>query len=104
MNVQLKRTFAASVRKQLDRYPVWEPGTPLALGDYGVLRDKTLHKLGNLHALGITFSKTRGNEARYQFQSRGTRVNEAHASGSVKASGLGAPLRSSIELRFDEEH
>lgn len=104
MNAQLKRRFAASVRKQLDRYAVWEPGAPLALGDYGVLRDKTLHKLGNINALDITFSEISGNETLYQFQSQGTRVSEAHASGSVQALGLGVPLQASIELRFDVEH
>jgi len=104
MNVQLKRDFAASVRKQLDRYPVWEPGALFTLGDYGVLRDKTLKKLGNIQAFGITFSKASGNETLYQFQSKGTKLIEAHASGSVEPAGLGAPLRSSIELRFDEEH
>ena len=104
MNVQLKRDFAASVRKQLDRYPVWELGTPFALGDYGVLRDKTLHKLGNIQAFGIGFSKTSGNETPYQFQSLGTRVIEAHASGSAEPAGIGAPLRSSVELQFNDEH
>lgn len=103
LNVQLKRDYSASVRKQLDRFPVWEPGAPFALGDYGVLRDKTLHKLGNIHAFGITFSKASGNETPYQFQSEGTKLIEAHGSGSVDLHALGSPLRSSLELRFDQE-
>ncbi len=103
MNVQLKRDFASAIRKQLDRYAVWEPGAPLALGDYGVLRDKTLYQLGNIRALGVTFAEIGGNETPYQYQSKGTNMIEGHVSGSIQPSGMAAPLRLSLELRFEEE-
>jgi hypothetical protein len=104
MSVQLRRDFARSVRTQLDRYPVWEPGARFELGDYGVLRDKTLHTLGNIRAFDVEFSVVSGSETPYQFQSKGISVIEGHASGSVEPSGLDAPLRASLELQFGEEH
>lgn len=65
MNVQLKKDFATSVRRQLDRYPVWEPGAPFELGAYGVLRDRTLHKLVNIREFGVAFSVLKVNETPY---------------------------------------
>jgi hypothetical protein len=102
--MKLKSDFAASIRKQLDRYPVWEPGAPLGLGDYGVLRDKTLHILGNIRSIGIEFRKTTGNETTYQFASNGTHLTSAQASGSVTPPGLGTGVNVSMELQFKEEH
>jgi len=104
MSVRLKSDFAVSVRRQLDRYPVWEPGAPFALGDYGILRDKTLHKLGSIKKFGVTFPSIIGTETFYQFSSKGTSLLEAHASGSVTLPSVSAPLKSSVELRFEEEH
>jgi len=104
MSVQLKHDFAASVRRQLDRYAVWEPGEPFALGDYGVLRDKTLHKLGNIRAFSVTFATIRGAETHYQFASQGTSLIGAHANASLKPFGLSAPVLASLELRFSEDH
>jgi hypothetical protein len=104
MNVQLKKDFASSVRKQLGRYPVWEPGAPIELGDYGVLRAKTFHKLGNIKAFGISFSETVGSETPYQFSSEGTTLVGAQAGGSVTPPGLAAAVKLSAELQFKEEH
>jgi len=104
MSVDLKSDFANAIRKQLDRYPVWQPGAPFALGDYGVLRDKTLYKLGNIRKFGVAFSKESGNEAPFQFQSKGTSLVGSHVSGSIEPSGLVAPIQASFELLFNEEH
>ncbi len=104
MPVHLKRDYSLSVRRQLDRYPVWEIGSPVSLGDYGVLRDKTFHKLGNIHGLGETFSTAHGAEMPYQFSTVGTSLVAATATGVVSPGGISAPIRAAVELRFTEEH
>lgn len=104
MTPHLKSDFAASVRKEIDRYAVWEPGAPFRLGDYGVLRDRTLHKLGNIDALGVRFSESIGSETPYQLANTGTSLIGVHGSGSVASSALPAPIRAAVELRFNQEH
>ena len=47
--------YTDEIRTQLKRFANWEPGAPLALGDYGELRGSRFHRLGNVAALGVEF-------------------------------------------------
>jgi hypothetical protein len=50
----------------------WDPAQPVDLGDYGELRGKTFHRLGNIRELGIEFSAAAGAGATSrQFESSG---------------------------------
>ena len=104
MTLQLKQDFAVAIRRQLDRYPVWEPGGPLALGDYGILRDRTLHKLGNIGTFGFTFVESVGSETPYQFASEGTRLLGIRARGEIEPAAQAASIEASAEIHFNHAH
>lgn len=46
MTIQAR--YCKALAKQLSRHAVWQPGSPLLLGDYGTLRSGQFLKLGNI--------------------------------------------------------
>ncbi len=82
----------------------WEPGRPVELGDYGILRDRTFIQLGNLKKdLKIKFAgrkdSTKDNKS---FASKGTTEVKFHSKGSVPVSGV-VNAKASIEVAFSSE-
>lgn len=81
-------------------YANWEPGRPVKLGDFGVMRDRTLILLGNVGQFGIEFT-TRTDPASDQkyFSSEGETQITFYAKGSVGVSGIANP-RAGVEIKF----
>jgi hypothetical protein len=97
----VKADYATSVRNEIDRYAVWEPGHPFKLGDFGELHDKTFEKRGNISDFGVSFETTASAPVLYEFTSTGTSVAETSLDASVNA-GVPAP-RASVEFKFAHE-
>jgi hypothetical protein len=53
--------FIQAFRDQYNRSPVWPPGSDMALGDVGLIKDGEFVKQDSLANLGIEFSVDRGN-------------------------------------------
>lgn len=49
------KKYTNELRKQFGYFATWLPGTPLKLGDVGVLRNNIFTKLTNLSELGVEF-------------------------------------------------
>lgn len=57
---------------RFSRRPVWLPGTPMGLGDIGVLRKSGWEKVADLESIGIKFSREPvGTETAYSYSSAG---------------------------------
>ncbi len=81
----------------------WEPGYPVKLGDYGVMRDKLFLHLGNIKDLGISY-EVRKDDALddKQFSSKGQAEITFHAKGSVNVNGV-VNVKPSVEISFKKE-
>lgn len=44
----MKKSYGNTVWKDLGEYAVWQPGDPVALGDYGYIQDGCFSRLGNV--------------------------------------------------------
>jgi hypothetical protein len=99
----VKTDYATSVRNEIDRYAVWEPGQPLALGDFGELHDKTFEKRGSIKDFGISFGEVSSSKAFYEFTSAGTSIAEASLNGTISVGLPIASPRASLDLKFARE-
>jgi hypothetical protein len=101
MSLQLK--YVSSVRKQLKRFATWDPGAPVRLGDYGVLRQRTFERLGHVDEFGIDpkqLGSIQSDPATFEFTTVGTTVAQAEASGRGSATPKLPSARASITVRF----
>jgi hypothetical protein len=101
--MSVKTDYANSVRSEIDRYAVWEPGQPLELGDYGELHDRTFQKRGNIREFAVSAEHSKGAPSLYEFTSAGTTVAESDISGSVGVGSGGASPKVSMEFKFSRE-
>ncbi len=85
-------------------YAQWEPGKPVQLGDFGILRDRTFIQLGNIQQdLGLTFTKRSDNTKDHKFfASQGSVDLKFNAKGSVPVSGL-LSANASLEIAFSNK-
>lgn len=81
-------------------YGNWEPGRPVKLGDFGLLRGRIFIYLGNIEERGISF-QTRTDPAKDQkyFSSAGDTQINFYAKGSVTSSGV-VNEKARVEIRF----
>ena len=49
------RKYTRELRKQFGYFATWLPGTPIALGDIGVMKKNVFTKIANLEDFGISF-------------------------------------------------
>jgi hypothetical protein len=81
----------------------WEPGTPLELGDYGLLNDDCFIHIGNIKDLGIKFNirkdETKDNKS---FASKGSTDIKFGVKGSVNIDGT-VNTKATLELAFSSE-
>lgn len=100
--MSLQKIYSKAVRRELSRHPVWEPGSPVALGDYGMLQDGVFQRLGNYvdflptEALSVDHSKP----SSLEFVSVGTNVNYFGVNGAPSES-LGALIGATAEIRIE---
>jgi hypothetical protein len=101
--MSLKKNYGKSFRKQLAHFPVWEPGSEVAVGDYGSIHDNCFFKLGNLSRdFGIEFQVKAASAHAWQFQSEGVRSERATVSG--KAGDLTTNANGKLKLLFGETY
>jgi hypothetical protein len=94
----VKERYGKSLRDQLDHFPVWDVGTRVELGDYGVIEDDCFSKQGNIvteyqSTLDMTSS---GAPAFWEFTSEGTLVTEA----ALEAGVASVEAKAKMELSF----
>lgn len=44
----MKKSYGSIIWKILKEYAIWQPGDPVSLGDYGVIRDGCFERMGNI--------------------------------------------------------
>ena len=49
--MSLRKSYSKMMRNELGVHPVWEPGTKIMLGDYGIFLEGSFKKLGQLKDL-----------------------------------------------------
>jgi hypothetical protein len=79
----------------------WEPTQPIALGDYGILTDHTLERLGNVSQLGLQIGDVLHDDVGDQkiFASGRNTTLSLHGA----ASGPGGQIKAGIDVSFAEE-
>ncbi len=84
-------------------YANWEPGKPLQLGDFGVMRDYTFVYLGNISQFGIQFaSRTNPSVDQKFFASQGSTDVKLKAGVQAPAGGA-ADMRGTITVSFTSQ-
>jgi len=84
-------------------YANWEPGRPIQLGDFGVMRSRTFICLGNISDFGMTFSKrTDPATSNKFFASQDTAEVKFHAKGAAPVSGV-VNVKATLEVNFSSQ-
>lgn len=92
--------YISALRKQFNKCPNWEPHTPVALGDYGVLKDGVFMRIDNVsRQFGIEILELPKQPAiRREFSSEGVKINNVEAgAGTDVASGR-------VDINFQKEN
>jgi hypothetical protein len=78
--------FDGILKGELNIHAAWLPITnTFEIGDYGLISDGVLVKMGNVRALGIGWTAKDGPPAQLNFASDGTRMTRAIGNASVQA-------------------
>lgn len=104
--MSIQRTYCRAMATELSRHAVWEPGSPMGLGDYGILNDGSLMKLGNIEefALPQSLKVELSKPSSVEFASAGTKVLLIDPKAEVKLPSQLGPVDGSAELRISFEH
>ena len=91
-----KVQYGSTLRKELGHFPIWDVGTLVAAGDYGVVDDNCFARLGNLaDDFQATPVVEEGPPSAYEFATRGTLL------GDVAVEGGAATATARLEVSFD---
>ncbi|MFD0861164.1 hypothetical protein ACFQ1M_03005 [Sungkyunkwania multivorans] len=89
--MKTRRIYTLEMYRQFRYLATWLPGTPLELGDIGILRGKEFTKIGNLSEHGISFEiEPDDTPADLEFSSKGS------VSIITKLSGTATPTGSTL--------
>ena len=78
--------FDSILKKHLGIHAAWLPVTnTFELGDYGLVSDGVLVKIGNIRSFGTSWQETDGPESRLDFASEGTRVTRTVGGAELNA-------------------
>lgn len=97
----LGQQYCRQLRKQFSGlHANFPPNRPLALGDYGVIRDDVFQRLGSIRQLGIQFDAIDGQaQSTFQFKSTGSVDVTFVAKGDILLGGIPA-VRAALEVKF----
>ena len=101
--MSISKEYSSSVRRELSRYAVWEPGQRVELGDYGVLRDRTFGTEGNISRFGVPAPKIKeSTPSTFGFLSAGASIHQFGMDGSIATPGIDSvvPVNAALELKF----
>lgn len=92
--------YCNQIRDGLRRHANFPPDLPVALGDFGRIRDDVFERLGNISQLGLTFGVVEGvGKSSYSFKSEGGIDISLFAKGELGPEGT--PLaRAGLDLKF----
>ena len=98
------RAFDDILKSQANFHAAWFPITnTFQVGDYGVIGDGVFVKLGNIQDdYGIPIATERGDDAKLNFASKGTRVTKL-AGGAEVTAFPAQPIEAKLSLEFDHE-
>jgi hypothetical protein len=97
MAAPIQVIYTSAARRELRLFANWEPGRPLALGDYGRLNGDWFDRLGTITEFGMSWTPgPSGTTSHRKFTSSSSVQVTAHAKG--KAAGA----RARIEVKFGQ--
>lgn len=104
--MKTRRIYTRELYKQFRYLATWLPGTPLALGDIGVLRQKEFTKIGNLSDHGITFDiESDPTPADLDYTSKSSVSIATKLSGSATPEGSSlSEIDAGISVNFSKEN
>jgi hypothetical protein len=86
--MRTSKKYTKELKRQFGYLATWLPGTPLSLGDIGVLRNNEFTKISNLADLGITFEiELDSTKADIEHSSKGAVSISTKASGAIATQG-----------------
>jgi hypothetical protein len=93
--------FDRILKSELNVHAAWLPvSNTFVLGDYGIVSDGVLVKMGNIGQFGVAWQERDGPPARLNYASEGTRT--VHAVGGVQTAALpNADLDASLTVEFE---
>jgi hypothetical protein len=99
--MSLGKKYRDAVSGQLNRHAVWEPGDPIATGDYGRLDEKGFLKLGHIREfdVGVEPVIEHSEPKLFEFTSKGTTVARAEASTPDTISDIAS---AALKIAFTE--
>ena len=93
--------FSSILHKEISVYAAWMPVTnTFRLGDYGVISDGVLVKMGNIDEFGVSFAKADGKPVELKFRSDGTRVRRFIGGAEIQAMPQ-ADVDAKLVVEFD---
>ena len=80
--------YAKEIKKHLRYHATWEPGTPLKLGDFGVVEDGVFTYMANVGDYGITFDVRNDNTKNsFDYSSGNSVIVTAKLAGEIAPKG-----------------
>lgn len=101
----IQKQYCNALEKQLGRHAVWQPGNPLALGDYGTLSGGLFLKLGNIADFKKVeaISTVVGKPSKLVFTSNGTTTALIKADTTV-GQGPANIAEARFRIKFQDEY
>src|SRR5688572_12513976 len=88
MNKGPQEQYTDDLRKRFGYYATWLPGTPLSLGDVGLVKDNVFTRVANIEDFKIKFEKlTDDSPDDLEYSSKGSVSVTAKLSGTVTPEG-----------------
>lgn len=104
--MKINKTYTQELKQQFGYLATWLPGTPMDLGDIGVLKDNQFTKISNLSDFNIDFEiEPDTTESDLEHSSKGSVSISTKASGTVAPQGstLG-DIDAGITVQFNKEN
>ena len=93
--------FSNILHKEISAYAAWMPvANTFRLGDYGVISDGVLVKMGNIDEFGVSFATAAGKPIDLNFRSHGTKVRRFAAGAEIQAMPP-ADINAKLVVEFD---
>jgi hypothetical protein len=93
--------FSSILHNEIRAYAAWMPVTnTFRLGDYGVISNGVLVKMGNIDEFGVSFAKADGKPSELKFRSDGTRVRRFVGGAEIQAMPQ-ADIDAKLVVEFD---
>jgi hypothetical protein len=93
--------FSKVLHKEIDVHAAWMPvANNFQLGDYGVISDGVLVKMGNIAEYGVSFAAAAAPPIRLKFRSDGTRVRRFAGGAEINAMPP-ADIDAKLVVEFD---